>query len=225
MNSSAKLCWKDILQHQQQQPYYKSILAVLESQRGQGITIYPPKTDMLNAFTYTPLDSVRVVILGQDPYHGPKQAHGLSFSVPKGIRLPPSLRNIFKAIEYDLGITPPAHGCLIEWAKNGVLLLNTHLSVCAGQARSHANLGWERFTDSVISCLDHHPTTKVFLLWGAHAQKKAQLIQQKQHLILTAPHPSPLSAHRGFITCKHFSKANAWLEQHQRGAIDWQLAE
>ncbi len=213
--------WKAVLGAEKQKPYFQKILDFLKQERQKGKTIYPPQSDIFNALKLTPFENVKVVILGQDPYHGPRQAHGLSFSVLPGIKPPPSLVNIFNELKDDLGITPPDHGYLKPWAERGVLLLNASLSVEGGQPQSHANIGWQTFTDAVIVSLNHHPKPIVFLLWGSYAQKKAPLIDSFQHHILKAPHPSPLSAHRGFLGCRHFSKANALLEKDGRGAIDW----
>ena len=186
-----------------------------------GKTVYPANENIFRATELTPIDTVKVVILGQDPYHGEGQAHGLAFSVQKGMRVPPSLKNIYKELQSDIGMTPPEHGFLEGWAKQGVLLLNTTLTVEAGQAASHAGQGWEEFTDSIIKQVNvcNHPV--VFMLWGSHAQKKANMIDRDKHLILTAPHPSPLSAHRGFLGCRHFSKANEFLKQNGQKEIDW----
>jgi uracil-DNA glycosylase len=188
-----------------------------------GKRIYPPAPRIFAAFDATPFDNVEVVILGQDPYHGPGQAHGLCFSVPRGVDTPPSLVNIFTEIERDLGIPRPRHGCLEAWADRGVLLLNSVLTVEAGRAGSHQGKGWEGFTDHVIDVLNREREHIVFMLWGAYAQAKGRLIDRQRHLVLQAPHPSPLSAHRGFIGCGHFSKANAYLAAHGRTPIDWSL--
>ena len=171
------------------------------------------------------MNKVNVVILGQDPYHGANQAHGLSFSVPKGVKIPPSLRNIYKEIHSDIGINPPNHGYLHSWAQQGVLLLNSVLTVRDSQAASHQGKGWETFTDSVISVVNQHTQNVVFLLWGSYAQKKGQVIDRQRHLVLNAPHPSPLSAHRGFLGCRHFSQANHYLQQHNKTIIDWSILE
>ena len=184
-------------------------------------TVYPPRDQLFRAFELTPLASVKVVILGQDPYHGEGQAHGLSFSVPAGIRPPPSLNNIFKACAADLGMATPPHGDLSAWATQGVLLLNTTLSVAASQPLSHAKWGWQTLTDHVITTLNQQTRPIVFLLWGKHAQQKQTLIHTPPHCCLTAPHPSPLSAHRGFFNARHFSAANAFLERHHLDPIEW----
>jgi uracil-DNA glycosylase len=196
----------------------------LAAEEKAGKTIYPPRGQRLAALAMTPLEKVRVVILGQDPYHGPGQAHGLSFSVPEGVRVPPSLANIYKEIEADLGTPRPGHGNLEHWARQGVLLLNNSLTVEAGRAASHAGLGWDAITDAAIAAVAARAEPSVFLLWGSHARRKAERVpglMNGNHLVLTAPHPSPLSAHSGFFGCRHFSKANAFLEKHGRGTIDW----
>jgi uracil-DNA glycosylase len=189
-----------------------------ECERGK---VYPCEEDIFRALHLTSFEQVKIVILGQDPYHGPGQAHGLAFSVPAGVAFPPSLRNIFKELKRDLGIEAPLFGDLSGWARQGVLLLNTSLTVRAGEAGSHQGMGWERFTDAVVKTLDLERQGLVFLLWGNHAQAKADLIDPGRHSVLTAPHPSPLSAHRGFIGCGHFSKANELLVQHGKTPIDW----
>jgi uracil-DNA glycosylase len=206
-----------------QQSYFTSVLEFANQQKKIGKIIYPPTADIFNAFLYTPLSDVKVVILGQDPYHGPGQAHGLAFSVRPGIPIPPSLGNIFKELRDDIGIDIPKTGYLKPWAEQGVFLLNTVLTVEQGHAHSHANRGWEEFTDQVITVLSDSREHVVFLLWGKHAESKENMIDQERHLILKAPHPSPLSAHRGFMGCKHFSKANEYLQQHNQVPIDWQL--
>jgi len=196
----------------------------LSAEEAAGKVIFPPRGSRLRALELTPLEDVKVVILGQDPYHGPGQAHGLSFSVPQGVKPPPSLVNIYKELESDLGLPRPSHGNLESWARQGVLLLNNALTVEAGQAGSHAGKGWEDFTDAAAAAVAQRDVPTVFLLWGSHAQKKAARVPglaQGPHLVLKAPHPSPLSAHAGFFGCRHFSQANAFLEQHGRGAIDW----
>ena len=196
----------------------------LNAEEAAGKAIFPPRGSRLRALELTPLDAVKVVILGQDPYHGPGQAHGLSFSVPQGVKPPPSLVNIYKELESDLGLPRPSHGNLENWARQGVLLLNNALTVEAGQAGSHAGKGWEDFTDAAVAAVAQRDVPTVFLLWGSHAQKKAARVPglaQGPHLVLKAPHPSPLSAHAGFFGCRHFSQANAFLEKHGRGAIDW----
>lgn len=198
----------------------------LTAEETAGKRIYPPRGARLRALELTPLDRVKVVILGQDPYHGPGQAHGLSFSVPEGVKVPPSLVNIYKEIARDLGIPPARHGNLENWARQGVLLLNNSLTVEEGRAGSHQNLGWEAITDAAVAAVAAREEPSVFLLWGSHARNKAARVpglRDGRHLVLTAPHPSPLSAHSGFFGCGHFSKANEFLERHGRGAIDWRV--
>ncbi|MDO4433930.1 MAG: uracil-DNA glycosylase [Alysiella sp.] len=215
--------WQEAIGMEKQAPYFQQLLARIRDERLQGQTIYPPANAVFNAFKLTEFDAVRVVILGQDPYHNVGQAHGLAFSVQHGIAPPPSLINIYKELAEDItGFRQPAHGNLSKWAEQGVLLLNTVLTVRAHQAHSHADYGWERFTDRVITQLNAHRENLVFMLWGSHAQKKGASIDRYRHLVLTAPHPSPLSAYRGFFGCKHFSQANAYLMQHGFKAIDWQ---
>lgn len=198
----------------------------LKAEEANGKRIYPPRGSRLRALELTPLDSVKVVILGQDPYHGAGQAHGLSFSVPEGVRVPPSLLNIYKEIESDLGFPRAGHGNLEGWARQGVLLLNNSLTVEEGRAGSHQNLGWEAITDAAVAAVAAREEPCVFMLWGSHARNKAARVpglRDGRHLVLTAPHPSPLSAHSGFFGCRHFSKANAFLEKHGRGVIDWRV--
>lgn len=224
MNTMMKtLSWQDILGEEKSKPYFNKIIEFVKAERQLGKKIYPPQNDIFNAIRYTPYENVKVVILGQDPYHGPGQAHGLAFSVLPGVKPPPSLNNIFQEIRNDLGLPVPKHGCLKYWAEQGVLLLNDCLTVEDGKAHSHANLGWQKFTDRVIASLNEHPQDIVFLLWGSHAQKKIEIINAVRHSVLKAPHPSPLSAHRGFLGCRHFSKANAILEQKGRTPVDWSL--
>ena len=196
----------------------------LQTEEEHGKIIYPPRGSRLRALELTPLDEVRVVILGQDPYHGPGQAHGLAFSVPEDVRVPPSLANIYKELEADLGVPRRANGNLEGWARQGVLLLNNALTVEAAQAGSHQNRGWEAITDAAVAAVARREAPTVFMLWGSHARRKAARVEDLQnglHLVLTAPHPSPLSAHSGFLGCGHFSKANDFLERHGRGVIDW----
>ncbi len=210
-----------------EQPYMADLKAFLAAERAKGKRIYPRPSHWFAALDATPPQDVRVVILGQDPYHGPGQAHGLCFSVQPGVRTPPSLVNIYKEMQSDLGTPPARHGYLKSWADQGVLLLNNCLTVEAGQAASHQKKGWERFTDAAVAAVAADPAPKVFILWGSHAQRKAAnvpaLAPGSPHLILRAPHPSPLSAHNGFFGSRPFSQANAFLEAHGRGAIDWQL--
>ncbi|MDF2179511.1 uracil-DNA glycosylase [Aliiglaciecola sp. CAU 1673] len=200
------------------------MLTRVQRERESGKVIYPPKADVFNAFKYTPFEQVKLVILGQDPYHGPGQAHGLCFSVLPGVATPPSLVNMFKELKSDIpGFQIPQHGCLQKWAEQGVLLLNTVLTVEQGLAHSHAKFGWEQFTDRVIQLLNEAGQGIVFLLWGSHAQKKGAIIDGNKHFVLKAPHPSPLSAHRGFFGCGHFSKANELLVGQGKEPIDWQV--
>lgn len=215
--------WLAALESEFQQPYMQQLRHFLQAQKDQGVTVFPRGGEIFNAFAHTPLDQVKVVILGQDPYHGPGQAHGLCFSVRPGVAIPPSLRNIYKEIERDLGIPPPDHGNLVHWADQGVLLLNSVLTVNAGQAGSHQGKGWETFTDRVVEVVNREREGVVFLLWGSYAQRKGAVIDRERHCVLTAPHPSPLSAHRGFLGCGHFSAANAWLAQRGQAPIDWSL--
>ena len=215
--------WLEHLQAEFNQDYMIALREFLKQEKAQGKQIYPPGELIFNALDSTPFDKVRVVILGQDPYHAPGQAHGLCFSVLPGVRIPPSLINIYKEINTDLGVTSPAHGYLQSWAEQGVLLLNAVLSVEKGNAASHQGKGWERFTDKVISMLSEKREHLVFLLWGSYAQKKGQIIDRDKHLVLQSPHPSPLSAHRGFLGCKHFSQTNAYLVKTGQQPIDWAL--
>jgi len=212
--------WSDLLREQKTQPYFEDILTTLQQEQ-QNHTVFPPAALIFNAFKLTPLEKLKVVILGQDPYHGAGQAHGLSFSVPENVNPPPSLINIFKEIKDDIGEMTHTNGNLENWAKQGVLLLNSVLSVRAQEAGSHRHLGWEKFTDQVIMQISHHQPFVVFLLWGSYAQKKAMLIDKNKHAILCAPHPSPLSAYRGFMGCKHFSATNELLTQKGLDPIDW----
>lgn len=198
------------------------LAAFVKKARSTGAPIYPPEELEFNAFYQTPFDQVKVVIVGQDPYHGPGQAHGLCFSVPKGVPAPPSLQNIFKELESDLQLPIPSHGCLLSWAKQGVLLLNATLTVSGGAPMSHHGQGWEQFTDAVIEKLNERPNPIVFLLWGKSAQEKGKFLHSP-HKILKAPHPSPFSAHQGFFGCRHFSQTNSFLEQIGKQPIDWKL--
>ena len=217
--------WLARLQDQFELPYMQQLKSFLRSEKSAGKVIYPPGREMFAAFNFTPLEQVRVVILGQDPYHGPGQAHGLCFSVRHGVQLPPSLVNIYKELQSDLGVAPATHGCLTHWAEQGVLLLNSVLSVERGRAASHQGQGWEQFTDRAVEVVNRECEHVVFMLWGAYAQRKGAVIDTDRHLVLKAPHPSPLSAHRGFLGCRHFSQANSWLESMGRGAVDWQLPD
>ena len=201
----------------------RALADFLRAEKRAGKVIYPPGPEIFAAFAHTPFDAVRVVILGQDPYHGPGQAHGLCFSVRPGVRPPPSLQNIFKEIARDPGLPPPDHGCLTPWAERGVLLLNSVLTVEQGRAAAHQGKGWEGFTDAAIDALNREREGIVFLLWGSYAQRKGQLIDRHRHCVLTSVHPSPLSAHRGFIGCGHFSAAYQYLESRGLAPIDWSL--
>ena len=215
--------WLNVLGGEFDQPYMQQLREFLVQQKGAGRVIYPPSSQWFSAFNSTPFDQVRVVILGQDPYHGPNQAHGLCFSVMPGVKVPPSLMNIYKELQDDLAVQPPAHGCLTSWAEQGVLLLNATLTVEQANAGAHQGKGWERFTDQAIRALNDQRDGIVFLLWGSYAQKKGAFIDQSRHLVLKSVHPSPLSAYRGFLGCKHFSTANNYLQQRGQLAIDWQL--
>ena len=215
--------WLEHLNVEFDKSYMQQLSQFLRTEKAAGKTIYPSGENIFNALNTTTLDRLKVVILGQDPYHGPKQAHGLSFSVLKGVKTPPSLQNIYKEIHADLGIPIPNHGNLQSWAEQGVLLLNSVLTVEHSLAASHQKRGWEQFTDAIISVINRERQNIVFLLWGSYAQKKGQIIDKQRHLILNAPHPSPLSAHRGFLGCKHFSQTNAYLEQQNQQIIDWSV--
>ena len=225
MQTTVKLhkSWLKHLGSEFEQDYMLTLKQFLMSARKNKQLVYPKGDLIFNAFNTTPLDKVKVVILGQDPYHGPMQAHGLSFSVPPGMAIPPSLKNIYKEIERDLGIKMPKQGCLHGWAEQGVLLLNATLTVEHAQAGSHQKKGWEIFTDQAIKVVNDQCDHVVFLLWGNYAQKKGQLIDANKHLVLSSPHPSPLSAHRGFLGNNHFSKSNAYLEANSKIPIDWQI--
>ena len=223
MNVKIEQSWKEALQEEFGKPYFESLVRFLHHEKAAGKTIYPPGPAIFRAFELTPADKVKVVILGQDPYHGAGQAMGLSFSVPDNIPAPPSLKNIFKEIHDDLGITMSGRPNLEKWAREGVLLLNTVLTVRAHQANSHRGIGWEEFTDAAIRILDQQDRPIVFMLWGRPAQAKKAMLHNPRHLILEAPHPSPLSAYRGFFGCKHFSKANEFLKEHGLTPIDWQI--
>ena len=216
--------WQEAIGAEKAQPYFRQILAHVRAERESGQTVYPPAADVFNAFKYTEFADVKVVILGQDPYHNEGQAHGLAFSVREGVAVPPSLVNIYKELADDIaGFSVPPHGCLTRWAEQGVLLLNTVLTVRAHRAHSHADLGWETFTNRVVAQINAGRENVVFMLWGSHAQKKGAMIDRSRHLVLSAPHPSPLSAYRGFFGCRHFSRANAYLAAHGITPIDWQL--
>lgn len=218
--------WRAALEPVLALPASRKLGGFLQAEEAAGKRIYPPRGSRLAALALTPLDAVKVVILGQDPYHGPGQAHGLCFSVARGVKVPPSLANVFKELKADIGIEPPGHGNLEAWARQGVLLLNNALTVEEGRAGSHQNLGWEAITDAAVAAVAARAEPVVFLLWGSHARKKAERVPslgRSRHLVLTAAHPSPLSAHNGFLGCRHFSQANAFLEAQGRGGIDWQL--
>lgn len=215
--------WKAALGSEFDAPYMAALRQFLIKEREAGKRIFPAGSEWFRALDLTPLDKVRVVILGQDPYHGPGQAHGLCFSVRPGVRIPPSLANIYKELESDLGIPPARHGFLEHWAQQGVLLLNSVLTVEMAQAASHKGKGWERFTDAVIAHVAAKADPVVFMLWGSYAQKKASFVDAGRHLVLKSVHPSPLSAYNGFFGCGHFSKANAFLESHGQSPIDWAL--
>ena len=214
--------WKDILQPEFEKPYWHKLEAAVEEEYAAH-KVFPPKELIFNGLNTTSFADTKVVLLGQDPYHGEGQAHGLAFSVLKGTRIPPSLRNIYKELQSDLGLDIPTHGELTSWARQGVLLLNTTLTVREGAANSHKKLGWEKFTDSVIAALGSRPEPVIFLLWGNHAQKKKPLITGSQHLVLCGVHPSPLSASGGFFGCKHFSQTNQFLAANGLTPIDWQI--
>lgn len=216
--------WKELIQTESQKEYYQNLMKFLD-QEYKTKTIYPPRKQLFTCFEVCPYDNVKVVILGQDPYHGENQAHGLCFSVQKGTKIPPSLRNIYKELKEDLGIDAPSHGYLMDWANQGVFLLNAVMSVEAGKAGSHQNQGWEKFTDTVIQKINERKDGVVFLLWGNWAISKAKLITNPQHVILTSAHPSPLSASRGFLGSKPFSKVNIALEKMGHTPIDWSIKE
>jgi uracil-DNA glycosylase len=222
MNVQIEPSWRQHLLGEFDKDYFVGLTNSVRAEYSQ-YTCYPPGKLIFNAFNLCPFDKVKVVIIGQDPYHNIGQAHGLCFSVQPGIDTPPSLQNIYKELQEDLGCYIPNNGCLTKWAKEGVLLLNTVLTVRAHEANSHKGIGWEEFTDAVIRIVDRKDDPVVFLLWGSPAQKKAALLHNPKHLILKAPHPSPLSAYRGFFGCKHFSQCNAFLEAHGKTPIDWQI--
>ena len=215
--------WKEVLEGEFKKPYFKQIVQHIKTEKEQGKTIYPPGTLIFNAFKQTPFDNVKVVILGQDPYHGPGQAMGLSFSVPKGVPPPPSLVNIFKELSDDVGISIPKNGDLTPWADQGVMLLNASLTVRKGEPMSHSKIGWHVFTNCVISKISELKKNVVFLLWGKFAQEKSELIDAKKHHLLKSAHPSPLSANNGFFGSRHFSKTNTYLMKQGLDPIDWAL--
>lgn len=223
---SQPLTWQQVITAEREKPYFQQIEHFVTAERESGKAIYPPEAEVFSALDSTPLEQVKVVILGQDPYHGPEQAHGLSFSVRPGIKVPPSLANMYKELATDIqGFTAPEHGYLQGWAEQGVLLLNTVLTVEQGKAHSHAKIGWETFTDRLIEVINQQCEGVVFLLWGAHAQKKGKKIDTARHHVLHSAHPSPLSAYRGFFGCKHFSQTNKLLEQMNKSPINWMLAD
>lgn len=223
MDVKIEQTWKAVLNNEFNEPFFQQAVLHIKTEKSQGKTIYPPGTLIFNAFNTTPFDKVKVVILGQDPYHGPGQAHGLCFSVQKGVAPPPSLMNIFKELQDDIGIDIPNHGNLTRWAEQGVFLLNASLTVRAGEPMSHSKIGWAAFTDAVIKKISTQKNNVVFLLWGKFAQEKRVLIDETRHCILRAAHPSPLSAHAGFLGCKHFSKTNEYLTSKGIDPIDWSL--
>ena len=223
MDVKIEASWKEVLNEEFGKPYFLQIVQFLKDEKAAGKTIYPPGPLIFNAFNTTPFNKVKVVIIGQDPYHGPGQAHGLSFSVPNGVAPPPSLVNIFKELKTDLGMPIPSHGNLTHWAEQGVLLLNASLTVRANEPMSHSKIGWAQFTDATIKKISEKKSHVVFLLWGKFAQEKQLLIDDKKHLLLKAAHPSPFSVERGFYGCKHFSKINEYLKQHHIEMIDWKV--
>ncbi|WP_334076227.1 uracil-DNA glycosylase [Paenibacillus sp. A14] len=214
--------WDEVLQEETQKSYFQELRYAL-AREYKLHTVYPPKELLFSALKLTPYERTRVVILGQDPYHGPGQAHGLSFSVMPGVRIPPSLQNIYKELESDLGIPAPNHGYLLHWAEQGVLMLNAVLTVREGQPNSHKGLGWERFTDAIMMKLNERNEPLVFILWGSYAQQKGAFIDRRRHKVIRSPHPSPLSAHRGFLGSRPFSQTNEFLKEHGLGPIDWTL--
>ena len=215
--------WKARVGDYLQRPDMRELGAFLRQEKARGKHIFPPGPRIFAALDATPFDQVKVVVLGQDPYHGAGQAHGLCFSVLPGVPVPPSLQNIYKELKADLGIAPADHGCLLPWARQGVLLLNAVLTVEEGKAGAHQGKGWEGFTDAIVQALDREREGLVFMLWGSYAQAKGKLVDPRRHCMLRAPHPSPLSAHRGFLGCGHFGKANRWLEGARQAPIDWAL--
>lgn len=220
----SQITWEEIINVEKEKDYFQDLLLFLDRERNQGKEIFPQKEHVFSAFEYTEFDDVKVVILGQDPYHGPNQAHGLAFSVQPGIKVPPSLANIYKELESDIeDFEIPDHGYLASWAEQGVLLMNTVLTVEQGKAHSHAGSGWEIFTDHIIDVINKHQNGVIFLLWGAHAQRKGKNINKDNHYVLSAPHPSPLSAYRGFLGCHHFSEVNKILEKENKKTINWLL--
>lgn len=214
--------WDKLLSDEFEKPYFKELISFVEDEY-KNYVIHPDKEDIFNALKYTDYKDVKVVIFGQDPYHGENQAHGLCFSVKKGVDVPPSLKNIYKELQMEMGLSIPTHGCLEKWAKQGVLLLNSALTVRDGLANSHKNKGWEKVTDRIVSLLNDRPEPIIFLLWGNDAKKKEEIITNPQHIILTAAHPSPLSASRGFMGCGHFAKVNNILKAMNKTEVDWQI--
>lgn len=223
MDVKIESSWKEVLKDEFSKPYFQQVVMHIKTEKSQGKVIYPPGPYIFNAFNTTPVDHVKVVILGQDPYHGPGQAHGLCFSVQNGVPPPPSLINIFKELHEDIGVEIPNHGNLTHWAEQGVFLLNASLTVRAGEPMSHAKIGWATFTDTVIRKISDLKDHVVFMLWGKFAQEKKVLIDETKHFVLKAAHPSPLSAHAGFLGCRHFSKANEWLISKGIDPVDWKL--
>jgi len=223
MDVQIEASWKEVLYHEFSKSYFEEVVAFLKTERAQGKIIYPPGSLIFNAFEKTPFTKLKVVLLGQDPYHGKGQAMGLSFSVPKGVRPPPSLINIFKELQDDVGVPISTTGDLTPWAEQGVMLLNAALTVRAGEPNSHAKIGWHQFTDSVIKKISDEKQGIVFLLWGSFAHQKQELIDQTKHHVLKAAHPSPYSADKGFFGCRHFSKTNEYLAQQRQEAINWKL--
>ncbi len=223
MDVKIEASWKEVLKNEFAKPYFEQIPLHIKTEKSQGKIIYPPGSLLFNAFNTTPFSTVKVVILGQDPYHGAGQAHGLCFSVQNGVPPPPSLLNIFKELQDDIGVTIPNHGNLTHWAAQGVFLLNASLSVRAGEPMSHSKIGWAQFTDTVIKTISEKKKNIVFLLWGKFAQEKRVLIDETKHCILRSVHPSPLSAHAGFFGCKHFSKTNEYLVSKGIDPVDWSL--
>ncbi|HYC28118.1 MAG TPA: uracil-DNA glycosylase [Chitinophagaceae bacterium] len=223
MDVKIEQSWKEVLKDEFNKDYFQQIVAYLKMEKAMGRVIYPPGSQIFHAFDATPFPHVKVVLLGQDPYHGAGQAHGLAFSVQHGVKPPPSLVNIFKEMQQDIGVPPPPHGNLEAWTKQGVFLLNTSLTVRAAEPQSHAKIGWTEFTDSVIKKISDLRQNVVFLLWGRSAQDKQVLIDETKHYVLKAAHPSPYSADKGFFGCRHFSKANQYLVQNRLDAIDWRL--
>lgn len=223
MNVKIEASWKEVLEDEFKKPYFKQIVEHIKTEKEQGKTIYPPGSLIFNAFEQTPFSKVKVVLLGQDPYHGPRQAMGMSFSVPDGVVKPPSLINIFRELHDDVGVPIPKTGNLTKWAQQGVMLLNASLTVRAGEANSHSKIGWHTFTNTVIEKISAEKKHVVFLLWGRFAQEKTELIDAKKHHVLTAAHPSPFAADKGFFGCRHFSKTNTYLMKQGIDPIDWAI--